>query len=141
MVGVCFHTERGWEQNQWSFLLSNFGVVDVWEMGNDGGPDSHIYQKTKKIRKASELPDTPLVILAPQDGRFIKGVESLMDFQHPDDCIYLFGGSHKVLTHEEIDRKADHLVYVPFKKHEAYSHAVAYMTLYDRKLKRGQSSH
>jgi hypothetical protein len=137
MYSVCFHTEKQWEQNQWSFLFSNFGVTDIWEMG---GKLSTIYQSTNKIDKTSELPDKPLVILAPQDGRFIKGVESLVDFKHPDDCVYLFGGSNQVLTYDVVDRKPDFLVYVPLVKHEAFSHAVAYMTLYDRRVKRGESS-
>jgi predicted lipase len=103
-------------------------------------PDSKIYQPTTRIRHTSELPDIPLVILAPAEGRFIKGSESLLGFTHFDECIYLFGGSHEVLTPDEVDRAADALVYVPLVKHEAYAHAVAYMTLYDRMVKRGQSS-
>jgi len=136
MYSVCFHTEKGWEQNQWSFLFSNFGVEDIWEMGEEL-KDSPIYQPTKRISKTSELPDKPLVILAPQDGRCIRGVESLIDFKHPDDCTYLFGGSNQILTYDVVDRKPDWLVYIPLVKYEAFSHAIAYMTLYDRRMKRG----
>jgi hypothetical protein len=140
MIGICFHRETRWEQDQWSCVFSNFGITKIWEMGDDGNSDLKIHQATTKISKTSQLPDKPLVILAPQDGRIIKGIISIDDFQHPEECIYLFGGSHQVLTDEVVDRKADFLVYIPFVKHESYSHSTAYYTLAYRKARRGQSS-
>lgn len=137
MIGVCFHREKGWEQNQWSFLFSNFGITDIWEIGIDGTKDSHIYQAAQNIMKISQLPDRPLVVLSPKDGRIIKGLEPLHSFTHPKECIYVFGPSNGVLDHEVIDRKPDHYVYIPLVKHEAFSHAAAYMTLWDRVIKHG----
>lgn len=143
-AGVCFRSEhRGWMQDQWSFVFSNFGIAEIWELGadHDGvrGKDGSIYQPTIKADSAAELPtDKALIVLAPTDGRFIKGTEPLDTFTHPDDAIYLFGGSQAVLSEEDLGgRVPDALVFIPTVKLECYSHCAAYMTLWDRYSKRG----
>lgn len=117
-------------------MFSNFGVENVWEIERPHTED--IYQKPTKIKSAAELPDTALVVIQPQDGKFVQGTESLSDFEHPDDAIYMFGGSHDVMTLEDLGgRVAEHYVYIPLVAHECYAFSAAYMTLWDRKVKRG----
>lgn len=139
--GVCFKGEiRGWMQDQWSWVFSNFGIADIWELDCGSGTDSSIYQDALPCDTAMELPsDRPLIVLAPIDGKFIKGNESLVDFVHPEDAIYLFGGSHAVLSDEDDlgGRVPDSLVYIPTVGLEMYSHSAAYITLWDRYVKRG----
>jgi hypothetical protein len=138
VIGVCFKREKDWEQDQWSYVFSNFGVEDLWEMGDDSNKDLNIYQPTIKISSAAELPDRPLVVLAPQESKYIVGEESLKDFVHPDDAIYMFGGSHCSMTGVDLGgRVADHYVYIPLVKNECFSHSAAYITLWDRELKDG----
>lgn len=143
MIGVCFQSEhRGWMQDQWSWVFSNFGITDIWERGSDHdgsrGKDGSVYQTTIKIDTAAELPDVPLVVIQPPDGRFIRGKQSLRDFLHPENAIYLFGGSQSVLSDEDLGgRIPEALVYIPTVKYEAYSHTAAYMTLWDRYVQRG----
>ncbi|UCD23203.1 MAG: hypothetical protein JSW51_09080 [Gemmatimonadota bacterium] len=139
-TGVCFFREKSWEQDQWSYLFSNFGVSDIWEMGYDGLTDFDIYQPTIKIETAAELPtDRPLVLLAPKEGMYIQGTESLDGFVHPENAIYLFGPSHQYLNDDDHmgGRVPDHSVYIPLVKHEAFAHTAAYMTLWDRQVKNG----
>lgn len=141
MFGVCYVREKDWEQDQWSYVFSNFGVTEIWELGDDGNKDMDIYQQTTKIDTAAELPtDRPLVVLAPPEGRFIQGTENLETFQHPDNAIYLFGGSHISLNDEEHmgGRVADHYVYIEWDKCESFSHATAIAVLWDRKMKNGR---
>lgn len=140
-IGICFKSEhRGWMQDQWSWVFSNFGVSDIWERDWNGSSDADIYQSTIRIDTAAELPtDRPIVILAPIDGRYIKGTESIEDFVHPEDAIYLFGGSRANLSDEDdLGGITPHSVlYIPTVKLEMYGFAAAYITLYDRKVKRG----
>ena len=140
MFGVCFKSEhRGWMQDQWSWVFSNFGVTELWQLDCQTS-DASIKQITTDIDTAAELPaDRPLVVLAPADGRFIQGTESLKDFVHPDDAIYLFGGSQAVLSDEDDlgGRIPDHIVYIPTMKYEMYAHSSGYITLWDRYTKRG----
>jgi len=138
MVGICFRSERHRDQqDQWSFVFSNFGISDVWEIREETGED--IYQPTTDVRNAEELPvDRPLVVLAPQAGRYVQGTESLADFVHPEDAIYLFGGSHENLSETELGtRVPDHLVFIPLVEHECFAAAAGYITLWDRYVKRG----
>lgn len=136
MVGVCFVREnKGSLQDFWSFVFSNFGVSDIWEIGK-GDKDLDIYQPTVGVKTAAELPDVPLVVFAHQEGRYIKGQQSLVSFAHPEDAIYMFGGSHSNLSEDDVGRDADY-VYIPSVQHEMFSHCAAYIALYDRYVKRG----
>lgn len=138
-AGVCFRSEnRGWMQDQWSWVFSNFGIKEIWEL-HGGSADSKIYQKVTLCDSAVDLPSKrPLVVLAPIDGRYIKGEKSLVDFKHPFNAIYLFGGTHANLSEDDLGgRKPDALIYIPTIKHEMYSHSAGYITLYDRLVKRG----
>lgn len=139
-VGVCFRSEhRGWMQDQWSWVFSNFGITEIWERGA-GDPDAVIYQPTIKINTAAELPTSrPLIVLTPIAGRYIAGDQSLDTFIHPDDAIYLFGATQAHLSDDDDlgGRSPDALVYIPTVKLEMYSHAAGYLTLWDRYVKRG----
>jgi hypothetical protein len=138
MLGICFKREpRNWMQDQWSYTFSNFGITDIWEREYADG-DLVIYQKTIPIHSAEELPDKTLIAVSPEAARFVKGNENLIDFEHPEDAIYLFGGSHSVLTLEELgNRVPDHIVYIPSVKNELYAFSAANIVLYDRRVKRG----
>ena len=126
-------------QDQWSWVFSNFGINAIWERGYNN-PDADIFQPTVKISTAVELPsERPLVVLAPVDGRYIQGNVNLKDFVHPENAIYLFGGSQDNLSDEDDlgGRKPDALVYIPVVEHEMYGHAAGYIVLWDRYIKRG----
>lgn len=140
MIGVCFKSERrGWMQDQWSWVFSNFGITDIWER-NGGGSDGEIYQTVIQCNTAADLPPEPsLVVLAPIDGKFVQGTQSLVDFVHPDNAIYMFGGSYDNLSDEDDfgGRVPDSVIYIPTVKLEMYSHVAGYLTMYDRYVKRG----
>lgn len=136
MLGVCHCSEtKTWLQDQWSFLYSNFGLKlpYIWQIGGE----SDVYQKPEIINDASGLPDVALVVLAPEQGKYIQGIESLITFEHPQNCVYIFGGSHSNLSEEELAGRAYRSVFIPTVEHEMYAHAAAYITLYDRLVKHG----
>ena len=127
-------------QDQWSWVFSNFGITDLWERDGPDSTDGKIYQDTIKIDTAAELPaERPVIVLAHPDSRHIKGNQSLDYFVHPDDAIYLFGGSQANLNDEDdlAGVVPYALVYIPTVKHEMYSHAAGYIVLRDRYVKRG----
>jgi hypothetical protein len=138
VFGVCFRREKHPAlQDQWSHVFSNFGVEEIWERGYAEG-DGKIYQTVIPIDLCSELPsDRPTVVLASQEGRYIKGEENLLTFAHPANAIYIFGGSHVNLTYEDDlgGLVPDHLVYIPTVKHETFSHVAASVVLWDRLVK------
>lgn len=136
MPGVCHCSEtKAWLQDQWSFVYSNFGLTlpNIWQIGEG----EEIYQNPTVIVDASELPDTPLVVIAPEDGKYIQGTESLISFEHPEHCIYIFGRSHGNLSEEELGGRDFQSVFIPTVKHEMYAHCAAYITLWDRLVKHG----
>lgn len=137
-VGVCFKREKKlWMQDQWSNVLSNFEITEVWEYGaGDEGTDWNIYQKPVQIENADALPDMPIVVVQPQSGKFVQGAIPLDKFVHPESAIYMFGGSHDVMTEEDIGQRVPYRVFIPIHQ-ECYAFSAAYMTLWSRRQANG----
>lgn len=122
--------------NQWSYVLSHWNIGNIYLIGENNYSDLHHLRDGIPINNAEELPNKELIVLAPKDGRYVKGNESLVTFSHPKECIYLFGPDHTQLSEELGKNKPTHTVYIPTdSKHEMYAHVCAAVTLYDRKLK------
>ena len=136
MYDVCIVSDPGqtWEQ-QWSYVLSHFEIRDVYHIG-PLDPRVRPFRDAIEIASAEELPGT-LVVLAPTNGRYFQGEESLHDFEHPEECVYLFGSDHRPLSEDQMgSRVPDHLVYIPTATADTcYSFVAGAMALYDRELK------
>ena len=142
-VSVCLPLpHNGQYQDQWDYVLSNFNPDTVFVIGDEkNAPTTNVFAKLKAtyVKDASELPDTKLVVLAPDNGRYIVGNEDLKDFVHPEDVIYLFGGDVEWLWPEQLgDRVPDHLVYIDTNTHDDMWSWVAYAVVaWDRRMKSG----
>ena len=127
------HSYNG--QNSWDFVLSHWAPEQIYLMGPELW-SSKTFSGAIRVECASELPAQELVLLAPQTGRYVQGVTSLIDFVHPANPIYWFGSDHTHMFLNECAPTPDHLVYVPTETTvEMYSHTAAAVTLYDRAYK------
>jgi len=123
MVTVCIHLDNNQSEIQWSFLLSNFRPDEIRLLGE--------YEPTDKIFRDVKrgLPNKPLIILTPKDGRYMKGDISLSNFTHPEDAVYVFGSDKKHM--EPMDGT---LVYIPTDSNvEMYSWSAGAVVLWDRR--------
>lgn len=103
---------------------------------------SLLEQVTERVRTIQYNDRVPLpelagivVLVSPKDAAHMPGTESLADFEHPEDCTYVFGPDHSDLN---IDRRFDHRLYIPGAAHLSACDA-ARIVLYDREAKRGRS--
>lgn len=87
---------------EWSYMLDNF-KVPYWVRG----------ESTQKSRQRGPIPDLPIVMAAPQHTRpsVISGMTSILDFEHPEECLYWFGGVHELVKKEPENTIAK--VYIP----------------------------
>ena len=54
-AAVCFKSEhRGWMQDQWSWVFSNFGITQIWQLDVET-TDAEISQPTIDIDTADDL--------------------------------------------------------------------------------------
>ncbi len=142
MFGVCFFpTRKADALNQWSYVLSHWRPNYVFLLTSSENPaymHKHVRDATH-IVTADALPDLPMVLLAPQDGRFYQGDQNLATFTHPKECVYMFGPDHHHLSEDEMgNRVPDHLVYIETDSNdEMYASIAAAVTLFDRKVKNG----
>lgn len=143
MLGVCFvPPSSDHDVNHWSYVLTHFvpDAVYLWQDVKKLSSAYPLYVRSTHIHTAEELPSSsPLVLLAPKNGRYVQGQVSLHDFEHPLNAIYLFGSDHHHMSSDFLGARApEHTVYIPTDAHaEMYSHVAAAITLFDRKRKVG----
>jgi hypothetical protein len=96
---------------------------------------SHFYvDHVVNLEEAPLYQGLPTVLLAPPRGRYIQGETSLLDFDHPEEALYVFGPDNEHFSGLE----ADHLVYIPTdSKDEMYSWVACVVTMWDRRLQYG----
>lgn len=125
--------------NQWDFVLCNFEPNEIYILGDkDNATISNPLKKAKWIKSYDELPDLPLVIMAPKHGRYFKGRIPLKEFEHPMDAIYIFGSDSNVMQDEF--KKANYPVYIETDTNDDMYSFVAYaVMMHDRKMKNGNS--
>ena len=85
MYGFCVGNEDADAlMDEWAYLCENFGSP-LWVRG-----DTYL-----KAARKDAMPDLPIVLLLAENSRHICGNESLVDFAHPEECIYWFGGMNE----------------------------------------------
>ena len=139
MYDVCLVSESGshWEQ-QWSYLLSHFTPRNIYIVGNELERAVKPFSHYIHVASAQSVP-SELVLLAPQSGRYVQGTESLVTFEHPEDCCCMFGNDHTNMSEDFLGpRVPDHCVYIPTDTNDQmYSFMAGAITLYDRLIKNG----
>jgi hypothetical protein len=135
VFGICFAYENNDRtRNEWSYLVDWFDVASAFEYGKPENVRGTPY--TTAIDSMADLPDQPLIVLAPLDGRHIQGETSLHDFDHPDDAIYVFGNNHLHMSESPLFSGREYSsVYIPTHKSELFAVFAATLTLYDRGAK------
>jgi hypothetical protein len=136
VLGVCFGFDGyAYSRNEWAYLLDNFGVTYVWEHGINAEWVEG-YPKSTIIESAMELPACDLVVLAPPDGREVRGENLLYDFEHPKgDTIYIAGQNNVCFDPAFLSGRDYQSVYIPSDKHEFFALTAVANALYDRRAK------
>jgi hypothetical protein len=119
--------------DHWASVLAGFPDATIYHLG-DTPPEWWSSLKEFKIAISINEVDVPIVVISGDNARELPGTKSLVDFEHPDDVVYLFGGDHTILN---TDLPYVAAVYIPSDGAELYSHVAGAIVLYDRMLKRG----
>ena len=150
-VKVAGHWEIGYntpiiEANYWNLVLRDF-EVDQWLMS----PVSGIRHNEEALITLSEFKDydemltscaeLPRVFFEPRTDHFNPDTIWLHEFEHPENCVYVFGSAHYNPT---LQHKREQDVVVSIKtmddKGVLWSHQCVLLALYDRMVKSWQSS-
>jgi len=131
VFGLCIHYDPHPQRREWwSYVAGWYGVENIWEMGQPDDIERLSRFLPEPINSFDELPDSNLVVLQPEAGRYVQGVTSLHQYTHPEDAIYCFGYDHANM--EPFDREAD-LVYIPTAKFEMLAAFAATVALEHRR--------
>ena len=141
MIAVLAHWE--WrdmvpmtEAPLWSLPLRDFGVVD-WRMVPVSGirnPEQQVELREYPTYDAA-LEECTLqrVFIEPRTAHQNPDTIWLSEFEHPEDCVYIFGSAHynPTLFHR---RPGDPVVSIQTKQDRGvlWSHQAACIALYDR---------
>lgn len=104
MIAVAGHWEIGYstpiqEANYWNLVLRDFGVSE-WAMFPVSGV-RHNEQSRVNLREFHDLPAIldhharlPRVYIEPRISFRSEETTWLHDFEHPEECLYVFGSAH-----------------------------------------------
>jgi hypothetical protein len=148
MIAVVGHWEIGYctpimEASYWNFVLRDFGVSD-WRMTPVSGVRHNEQQKVTltefhSYNEALEGCQLHRVFIEPRTRRFNPVTTWLHEYEHPDDCIYIFGSTHRNPTLGRV-REEDDVVSIKSKLDSGIpwaSHCLM-VVLYDRMVKSWQ---
>lgn len=120
--------------DQWATVVSAFGVKKVHHFGDHIPFDWKKYRFIRDAKPASTI-TSPIVLVQSPHGRLVQGEDPLQSFEHPEDCVYLFGPDHGILEVPE-DMEIYSSIYIPTPE-DLYSFVVGGIVLYDRLVKSG----
>jgi hypothetical protein len=130
------------EQYMWSFLMRDFGVSKWWMCPVSGIRNNEESSITLTEKEGySEIfddlnSDLPRIFLEPRTNHQNPDTIWLEDFQHPSECVYVFGSAHynPTLNHK---RDTDSVVTIKTVENKGvlWSHQCLGILLYDRLIK------
>lgn len=145
MIHVVGNWELGWsapltEAPLWSLPLRDFGVIDWWMWPISGITNNErgvtLHERATFDEILDELGDIPRVFIEPSSEVCKVEASDLIDFDHPDDCAYIFGGAHynPVLARH---RPGESIVRIRTKQNAGvlWPHQVLVTILHDRLIK------
>lgn len=127
-------------QPDWDFILCNFAPDVIFVHGDAGEIDSTVLGQCQSINGPEDLPlGVSLVLLAPDNGAYLQGDESLAGFVHPENVAYWFGSDSNHIQAEVFNNRApDHIVYIPTDSiDQMYAAASWAVVSWDRRSKGG----
>jgi hypothetical protein len=144
MLAACvYYTEDEFFQNQWDYVLLNFGIEKVYvyvgdiehfDISNDRWLKYH--RPTKNIgftliNSYSEIVEDR-VFLNSLNSETMPGIINIENYKHPENACYIFG-SDSGMFYSDL---AGERVYIPSCSDlDMYSWVAAATVFYDRKLK------
>jgi len=142
MIAVAGHWEIGYmapimEAHLWNLILRDFGVTE-WLMTPVSGV-RHLEENRVNLKEFHTHDDllascegTPRVFLEPR----VEDAVWLPDFEHPENCVYVFGSAHFNPT-IGYRRPEDTVVTVPTVLNSGvpWAHQILSIVLYDRMMK------
>lgn len=152
MIVIAGNWEIGYnspiiEAHQWALPLRDLGA-DKWLMTPVSGIRNQEHQSLEfeeyanyeeMIEAYSHLTRVFLEPINPKQGVHKEDIIWLHEFEHPEDCIYIFGSAHFNPV-ARFKRDGDYIVTIKTKKDNGvlWSAQCAAIALYDRNLKKWQ---
>lgn len=134
-AGAVIKVDHEFNSEGWRHVLRAFGIGEVYELPGLGVPLGHSVM-IERAADAVNYHDAKLVVIQNPDGDFVQGVDSLTTFEHPEDAIYIFGGSLARMTEFDLtDAQIHAYVYIPVGA--LYPHQAGAVVFWDRLIKRG----
>ena len=136
-AGVVVKIDNKVDRDGWIQLLEAFAISEIYELPGLG----HALDNSIKLESLADLANyhvAPLVVLAARDGDFVQGDTALLEFGHPEEAIYIFGGTMTRLSQADLDGGAP-AAFVYITAGDLFPAQAGAIVLWDRHAKRALS--
>lgn len=132
-AGVVIKIDHEFNSTGWAHVLEAFGITEIYELPGLGHPINNSIKIERLVDVANYHP-TNLIVIQNRDGDFVQGVSDLTDLEHPEEAIYVFGGSLARLSQFDIGGAEIHeSVFIPIGP--VFPHQAAAIVFWDRLMK------
>lgn len=112
-TGVVIKIDNEADREDWAHVLKGFKISEIYELPGLGHPFTNSI-KLEHLVDLEKYHAADLVVIQPRFGHFVQGVSDLLAFEHPDEAIYVFGGTMTRLSHHDLEGvKPSAAVYIP----------------------------
>ena len=138
-AGVVIKIDGTEDRIGWDLVLQAFCIAEIYELPGLGHPLNRSI-KLETLEDLGNYHPADQIILAPVVGDFVQGDEDLKDLEHPEEAIYIFGGTMTRLTEADVALGIPTAkVYIPADGADLFPSQAGAIVLWDRYTKRGFS--
>ena len=134
-AGVIIKIDSASDADGWASALGAFGISEIYELPGLGSSRRSSI-KIENLDQVGHYRVADLVIVQPQDGDFVQGFNSLARFEHPEEAIYIFGGTMTRLTQADLGNQTPESIYIPTSE-DLFPAQAGAIVFWDRFWKRG----
>ena len=131
-AGLAIKIDNNGDREGWSQIIEAFGIQEVYELPGLGVP----FPNSIGIETAADIANfraVDLVVVQPADADLVQGTTSLLAFEHPDEAIYIFGGSQTRLNQSDVRNALADFIYITAG--DLYPSQAGAVVLWDRYTK------
>lgn len=133
MFRIAIWPQNGAEENQWDYVLSNLKPDETYVLG-PYQCTNNVLRDAPRLETLEDAPDVPIIILAPLTSRQFVPEISILDFEHPEDALYVFGPNNEHLMPEDVGGREYTALNIPTDTtDEMFNYSAYLITAWERR--------
>lgn len=133
-AGLVVKIDNEGDRQGWIQIQEAFGIQEIYELPGLGFPFPNSIG-IETVADVANFRAVDLVVVQPAEADLVQGTISLIDFEHPEEAVYVFGGTMTRLNQSDVRNALAEFVYI--QAGDLFPSQAGAIILWDRFWKRG----